>query len=175
MKRSEQLKAELDRINQENDKVLKETVFYPGHTPEGHEIEWASYWEAYGRNHSAMEKQLQFEIRKEENREAAVDDGVTVCLYSDRHAATVVKRTATRITVQHDKAVLDPNFKPDFIPGGFSAHCTNQHKQSYTYERDPEGRIETFNWSEKRGRWQGGGDGSIVLILGRHEFYNYNF
>lgn len=104
-----------------------------------------------------------------------VGDGVTVHLYSDAHAYTVVKVTKCTITVQRDKAILDPDFKPDFVPGGFSAHCTNQDEQSYTYEPDPNGAIETYRWSNKRNRYQGGGDGSIIVTKGRHEFYDYNF
>lgn len=106
---------------------------------------------------------------------AKVGDGVTVCLWSDRHAATIIKRTATTITLQYDKATIDPDFKPEFIVGGFAAHCTNQEEQSYTYERNPEGAIETYRWSKKNARYQGGGDGSIKVIKGRHEFYDYNF
>ena len=104
-----------------------------------------------------------------------VGDGVTVHLWSDAHACTVIKLTKCSITVQRDKATLDPNFKPEFIIGGFAAHCTNQAEQSYTYEPDPNGTIESYRWSNKRNRYQGGGDGSIRLTKGRHEFYDYNF
>jgi len=102
-----------------------------------------------------------------------VGDGVTIHLWSDAHAATVIKVTASTITVQHDKATLDPNFKPEWIPGGFAGHCTNQDEQTYTYERNPNGHIETFRWSKKYGRY--GTYGNPWLSKGRHEFYDYNF
>ena len=102
-----------------------------------------------------------------------VGDGVTINLWTDRHAATVIKKTKYTLTVQHDKATLDPNFKPEWIPGGFAAHCTNQSEQTYTYERDPNGRIETFRWSNRHGQY--GQPGSPTLSKGRHEFYDYNF
>ena len=104
-----------------------------------------------------------------------VGDGVTVNLWSDRHAGTVIKKTKCSITIQYDTAILNPDFKPEFEIGGFAAHCTNQGEQSYTYERNPDGRIETYRWSNKRNRYQGGGDGSITVSKGRHEFYDYNF
>ena len=104
-----------------------------------------------------------------------VGDGVTVCYYSDRHAGTVIKRTAKSITVQRDKATLDPNWKPEFIVGGFAGHCTNQNEQTYTYERDEEGTVETFRWRDKYGSYCGSGDQPIKIINGRHEFYDYNF
>jgi hypothetical protein len=175
MKKSEMLQAELEQLKHEDDSKVKEMVYYPGHKPEDRDKNWNKYWNEYGSRIHENQKQLAFEIRKEQYKEMDVGDGATVCLFSDKHAATIIKRTKTTITVQYDKAIRDPNFKPEFIPGGFSAHCTNQREQSYTYEPDPEGRIEKYYWSEVRGRWQGGGDGSIVLIPGRHEFYDYNF
>lgn len=102
-----------------------------------------------------------------------VGDGVTINLWSDRHAATIIKVTAKTITVQRDKAILDPKFKPDFIPGGFAAHCTNQEEQSYTYEADPNGEVRTFHWSDKYQKY--GQPGDLTLSRGRHEFYDYNF
>lgn len=45
-----------------------------------------------------------------------VGDGVTINLWSDRHAATVIKVTAKTVTVRRDKATLNPDFKPEFIP-----------------------------------------------------------
>lgn len=104
-----------------------------------------------------------------------VGDGVTICLHSDRHAGTVIKKTKTTITIQRDKATLDPNFKPEIVAGGYAGNCTNNEDQTYTYERDPEGMIETFRWSKKNARYQGGDDGSIKVIKGRYEFYDYNF
>lgn len=104
-----------------------------------------------------------------------VGDGATVHLYSDSHACTVIKVTKSTITVQRDKAILDPNFKPEFVAGGFAGHCVNQDDQTYTYERNPEGEIEVYRWSNKYNRYQGGGDGSIVVTKGRREFHDYNF
>lgn len=114
-------------------------------------------------------------IKRIERYNVNVGDGVTICLYSDKHACTVIKRTAKTITVQRDKAILNPNFKPQIEVGGFSGHCTNQDEQTYTYERDENGEITTYRWSDKYGRYCGGGDQSITIINGRHEFYDYNF
>jgi hypothetical protein len=122
-----------------------------------------------------IEDQLKKDIRRAENFEVKVGDGVTMCLYSDSHAYTVIKRTAKSITCQRDIATRNPDFKPEFVIGGFVGHCTNQDKQTYTYERDTTGSIDTFRWSEKHGCFQGGSDGSIKIINGRYEFYDYNF
>ena len=124
---------------------------------------------------SAMREAKFFNERRLSPINIKVGDGVTVHLWSDAHAATVIKKTRCTITVQYDKATLSPDFKPEFVTGGFCAHCTNQNEQTYTYEKDENGRIETYRWSDKRIRYQGGGDGSIYLTKGRHEFYDYNF
>jgi hypothetical protein len=115
---------------------------------------------------------LENEIMREERREVEIGDGVTVCLWSDRHAGTVIKRTKSTITIQYDKATLDPKFKPEFVAGGFAGHCTNQGEQTYTYEKNPKGDIETYRWSEKYGRFK---NGDVRIINGRREFYDYNF
>lgn len=104
---------------------------------------------------------------------AKVGEGATICLWSDREACTIIKVTKSTITVRRDKATLDPEFKPEFIPGGFCAHCTNQYEQTYSYEPDPDGAVHTFYWSRKFGTY--GTPGHLRLIRGRHEFYDYNF
>ena len=101
-----------------------------------------------------------------------VEDGVTVHLYSDAEAYTIIKRTAKTLTLQRDIATLDPNFKPKFIEGGFCARCVNQNEQTYTYERDRGGRVITVRWSDKHGAFMYLGK---VVTAGRHEFYDYNF
>ena len=104
---------------------------------------------------------------------AKVGDGATVYLYSDSHAGTIVKVTKCSVTVRRDKATLDPNFKPDIIPGGFCGHCINQDEQSYTYEPDENGTLTTVYWSKKYNQY--GLPGNLRLGKGRHEFFDYNF
>lgn len=165
MKKSELLQAELkelqaqqeqigDKIKNSNDKA--ERLKYLG----------------VGIRYLDKETELKTLIAIEQRREVNVGDGVTVCLYSNRHAGTVIKKNKRSITIQYDKAVMDENFKPEFVTGGFAGHCTNQNEQTYTYERDPNGRIEAYCWSEKYGAYR---KGNIIIINGRHEFYDYNF
>jgi len=118
-------------------------------------------------------QELEWAIKVEERREVKVGDGVTLCYYTDSQAFTVIKRTKTTITIQRDKATLDPNFKPEFITGGFAGHCVNQDEQIYTYERDANGTTHTARWSEKKGMFMV--EGCLRVYNGRHEFYDYNF
>lgn len=100
--------------------------------------------------------------------------GVTMHLFSDSHAGTVVKVTKSTITVQRDKATIDPNFRPNFTPGGFAGHATNNNEQTYTYERDEQGEKTVFRWSNKYKRYIHTASGR-KLTKGRREFYDYNF
>lgn len=98
--------------------------------------------------------------------------GATVCLYSDRFAGTIIKKTKTTITVQKDIATLKEDFKPKFEVGGFAGHCVNQDEQAYTYERNENGSTQVFRWSKKHNCYM---NGSRRLIKGRKEYYDYNF
>ena len=102
-----------------------------------------------------------------------IGDGVTACYYTDRHAYTIIGRTAKTLRIQRDKATLSKDFKPEFIIGGFAAHCTNNNSQRYDYAKDPDGVIKTAYWSEVNGCFRI--DGSTPLSIGRHEFYDYNY
>lgn len=103
--------------------------------------------------------------------------GATEVLYSDRQAYTIVevRKNGKQIVLQRDKAILDPNFHPEFIEGGFCGHCTNQYDQRWTYERNPNGTVVVANWSAKRQRYYIGGVNGCHVAFGRSEFYDYNF
>jgi len=115
-----------------------------------------------------------------------IGEGVSVSLWTDVEAYTIIKRTRTTITLQQDKATLDPSFKPEFIPGGFAGHCTNQADQTYTYERDPNGaivKISLRRWKDEQGNerriWKTSGVGTFEhggnAYIGRRKFHDYNF
>lgn len=92
-----------------------------------------------------------------------VGDGVTITLYSDSHACTVIKRTPKTLWAQRDKA-----FRTD--------HNGMSDCQEYAYESDPHGHIYKCYWSDKYGCFIYGGskDGKAVST-GRHEYYDYSF
>lgn len=128
------------------------------------------------------------EINADADAIAALPVGahISVSLYTDINAYTIIKKTATTILLQADKATLDPNWKPEFIPGGFAGHCTNQRDQTYTYDRDPNGatikislrRSKDENGNERR-RWKKAGVGTFEgggnVYPGRRKFHDYNF
>lgn len=176
MKKSEIIKNQIETLEAEYKAKVQADVFKnPNRTAENHNALWNAFYNSYGRETNRKIEELKFEHHKELNREIEVGDGVTLHLWSDSHACTVIARTKTTLTIQRDKAILDPNFKPEWVAGGFAGHCTNQDEQEYTYERNPNGEIIKCRWSEKYGRFQTGSDGSMKISRGRHEFYDYNF
>ena len=125
------------------------------------------------RYNDLVEKIKQFDSIYLTPANAKVGDGATVNLYTDRHAGTIVKVTKSTITIRRDKATRSPDFKPEWIVGGFAAHCTNQDEQEWTYEPDENGALTTLHWSKKYNRY--GQPGDLTASNGRHEFYDYNF
>lgn len=131
------------------------------------------------------ERTVEMNKRADEISALNVGDGLTVSLYTDAEAGTIIKKTAKTITMQEDHAKLD-NWKPEIIPGGFAGHCVNQHEQKYTYERNERGSIikvslrtcidtegnERRMWKRSgTGVRQGGGN----VYPGRRKFHDYNF
>lgn len=175
MKKSEILEAQLAELEKKEKAATDE--FHVSHkaTDADWDEAFRKFWVGTLRPIHSEIDDAKAKIYTEKNREIEVGDGVTYCLYSDKYACTVIKRTAKTLTIQRDRAIRDPNFKPEYIPGGFAAHCTNNEDQSYTYERNPNGEIFICHWSEKRGRFQCGEDGSVRIIRGRHEFYDFNY
>ena len=173
MKRSEELKIMLKNLKEENNEMLQKMVRSKcSEDGSNYDKLLNEYWRVYGSAASDKMYRLKCQIWTEERREVEVGDGVTLCLYSDAHAYTVIAKTAKTITIQRDKATLSPDFKPEFIPGGFAAHCTNQDEQKWSYERDPNGDVLKCRWSEKRGMFVYKG---CQIRNGRHEYYDYNF
>jgi hypothetical protein len=104
------------------------------------------------------------------SNEPEVGMGATVCLFTDRHAATIVevlrnaRGAAIAVAAQQDKAIrIDGNGMSD--------------AQSYRYEADPDGRIMWFTL--RIDRWVAKGqathDGTSLSIGHRSEYFDYSY
>lgn len=120
----------------------------------------------------AEREALRLKMFEEWYREMDVGDHAHVHLWTDSEPVTIIKKTRTTLTVRYDKARRDPNWKPEFIPGGFSAHCTNNDEQRWIIEEDPAGRVEVFRWSKRLNAYQNNG---CKLLPGWVKTYDYNF
>lgn len=86
--------------------------------------------------------------------------GATILMWTDRHAATIVKVTPTQVHVQRDIAKrVDSN--------GMS------EMQTYLYEADPTADVEIFRKTKNGYRKAGGG--YSLRIGDRAEYHDYSF
>jgi hypothetical protein len=93
--------------------------------------------------------------------------------YSDINPYEVIKMTPKTILVREMKSELDPNFKPQYVKGVFSAVCVNQHEQNWIITPDENapierayGRKDGFHYIKR---------GKLVLSDIPVKYYDYNF
>ena len=109
-------------------------------------------------------------------------DRIHIKFYSDLSPATVIdiKRNGKEVHVREDQYKLAAGQKPEFIPGGFAAHCTNQRELQYDITENPDGTVWVYTLRQWRGRgvWTMKGnvpDGKQGIAHGWRAFYDYNF
>lgn len=110
----------------------------------------------------------------------AVGDRVHYNGWTDVYPATVVKVTPTTVTVRQDNFRKDPEWKMDWVDGGFAGHVTNNYQQKNVIEPDEGGtRFVKFTLRAKRGEFVQVGYSSTgprsTLHQGWDAFYDYNF
>jgi len=101
-------------------------------------------------------------------------DFVTVHLYSDAYAYTVVRITKKFVEVRQAKQERDPSWKPEIVPGGFAGHCTNNYSQKWIVTENPDAPIGKLSVG-RDGTLRGLGSRRPNVTVGAHPFYDYNF
>jgi hypothetical protein len=95
--------------------------------------------------------------------------------YSDVEPHEVVRQVSDKcLEIRAMKADRDPSWKPEFIPGGFAGHCTNQSSQRWVISPNasqPTVRIRLG----KNGKWKDRNGNRYVLSDHPIKFYDYNF
>lgn len=115
-----------------------------------------------------------------------IGDGVSVSSYTDITAYTIVKKTATTITLRADKSTLINREELQFHTGGFMAHCSNQEAQRYSYEQDADGmviKISLRKWLDEEGnvrrKWKQAKTRTFEMggnaYAGRRAYRDFNF
>lgn len=95
--------------------------------------------------------------------------------YSDVNPFEVVRHVSDRtIEIRAMDAERDPTFQAQFVPGGFSAHCLNQHDQKWIITSKPTARVIRIRL-HKDGAWRDGNGERYVLAVKPIKFYDYNF
>jgi hypothetical protein len=115
-----------------------------------------------------------------------IGDGVSVSVWTDVDAYTIVKKTATTITLRVDNAKLLNRDELRFAVGGFAAHCENQEDQRYEYTPNLDGhviKISLRRWADEEGnerrKWKRVGIKTFEqggsAYAGRRAFRDFNF
>lgn len=149
MDRIQEVKNKIDELNAKKDEIMRDESF-----------EWQEYVKIMMPLNDEIDyyERLLLRIKR---YNVQIGDGVTICYYTDREAGTIIKRTKNTITYQQDKAIrIDDNGMSD---------C-----QEYRYERDPNGKIEVYHWSNKYGCFRNSKN-HLYVINGRHEYFDYSF
>jgi hypothetical protein len=72
------------------------------------------------------------------------------------------------------KSTLDPDWKPDIIPGGFCGHFTNNNEQRWDITSDASAAVIRIR-KHKNGYWKDASGGIFRLSDMPVKFYDYNF
>jgi hypothetical protein len=148
------------------------------------EWDWSDY---YPKRRTEPKKTVAVDLpvpveKKKEEIVPVVGMGVTMIMYSDRVPFEVIEViNDRRINVREMKATINPNFKPNFIPGGFCGTVVNQDEQEWILTSNPQGEVKEL-FKTKRckgfGKWlEKGTNGSgYYFSLGKaYNFYDYNY
>lgn len=138
-------------------------------TKEQFKIEWDK---TYDMDDYSERQEAQHRLRREYNSQMNVGDRGSVRLYTDSNPCTVIRRTKTTATVRYDKAERNPDWKPEWVIGGFSAICTNDDEQEWIITEDPNGSTERFYWSDRENCFVHNG---CRLTPGWYKYYDFNF
>lgn len=102
---------------------------------------------------------------------------LTETLWTDTTPYKVIARTDTTLTLQEVRVERDPEFKPNFIKGGFAGHCTNQDEQTWLYaglgDDIVKVRLVKSRYCGSDKLW--GSKGREFIANGANRKYDYNF
>lgn len=95
--------------------------------------------------------------------------------YSDVEPYEVVNVISDKtVEIRAMDAVQDRSVKMNFVPGGFSAVCTNIGDQKWNITSNPENKIFRIRLSKNKG-WKDAHGRRFQLSDSPRKFYDYNF
>lgn len=96
--------------------------------------------------------------------------------WSDVDAFEIVKVVSDQtVEVRALDAELADGWKPEFIPGGFSAICVNIRDQQWKFNSNPENKVIRIRFSKRKNIWQDAYGGKYDLSDTPIKYYDYNF
>jgi len=96
-------------------------------------------------------------------------------LFSDAYPYEVIDiKTPRKVIIRRMDSVLDNNFKPEIIPGGFVGHCVNSDEQKWNYSSDPYATPFAIRLN-KKGEWKDVYGNKYGMSDKPYRKYDYNF
>ena len=94
--------------------------------------------------------------------------------YSDVNPYEIVRRVSDKtFEIRAMKAEISKDWKPNFIPGGFSAVCTNNHSQKWVITSDDTARV--FRIRRGKYGWKDANGNRYQIAEQPRKVYDYNF
>lgn len=78
------------------------------------------------------------------------------------------------IEIRPMDSIRDPNWKPEFVSGGFTANCTNQETQKWIITSSDQWETTRIRFN-KHGQWKDKHGQRFVLADEPKRFYDFNF
>ena len=95
--------------------------------------------------------------------------------YSDVEPFEVVRVVSEKcIEIRKMDAELDPEWKPEIVPGGFAGRCINQNSQKWIIKSNPANPVARIRL-QKNGSWKSACGSRFALDSKPVKFYDYNF
>jgi hypothetical protein len=95
--------------------------------------------------------------------------------YSDAYPYEVVKVVSDKtVEVRAMDSELDPNWKPETIPGGYAGHTVNNFSQEWIITSNPEHPVIRIR-KHKNGQWYSKHKQRFVFSDVPVRHYDYNF
>lgn len=93
--------------------------------------------------------------------------------YTDVYPWEVIRVISDKcLEIRLMDATLDPTWAPEFIPGGFFAHCANQHSQRWIYSSNTTNPVRRIRLTKKGWSYKGI---KYRLAEAPKKFHDYNF
>jgi len=94
--------------------------------------------------------------------------------YSDINPCEIVRRISDKtIEIRAMSAKQDPEWKPDFVAGGFCGTVVNQNRQRWIISSNPDARVFRIRLGKKG--WKDSSGARYSLSDKPVKFYDFNF
>ena len=100
----------------------------------------------------------------------------TYCGWTDREPFEVVRAISDQtVEIRAMDAVRNPDWKPEWVVGGFSGVCVNDKEQRWIITSNPDNPVSRIRWSKANQQWQKGKYCRFYMADKPCKYYDNNF